>query len=414
MKADCERYFRRLRLKVHFHDREDASITPDNDPFAKYENKTSTWTPPDGQFSAVDHYIDRCRRSINSRNYTRPIVLSNLPQEEKQALQDLRRRTDIIIKPADKGGAVVVWSRDLYNQEAHRQLSDNRFYLHLDADPTRDDQKIVEDTIRAMIATCELPPTAQHLVVSTPRTSRFYMLPKIHKPNSPGRPIVSACCCPTENIAAYLDEVMAPLVSCLPTYVKDTNDALRIFDTFTFDSSNDNPRFLFTMDIKSLYTVVPNNGGLQALSYFFDQRANKEPPTHTLKRLAELVLTLNAFSFKGEYSGNTRVYSDDADFTNRAAEMKEYFRARGHPDELVNNNLRNVPTARSSLLKSTPTSHDESTNTKVPLVLTYNPFNVGTRRILLDNFSILCSDPEARRIFPRTPAGIISARAKPR
>ena len=99
-----------------------------------------------------------------------------------------------------------------YNQEAHRQLSDNRFYLPLDADPTRDDQKIVKDTIRAMIATCELPPTAQHLVVFTPRTSRFYMLPKIHKSNSPGRPIVSACCCPTENIAAYLDEVMAPLV----------------------------------------------------------------------------------------------------------------------------------------------------------------------------------------------------------
>ena len=53
--------------------------------------------------------------------------------------------------------------------------------------------------------------------------------------------------------------------------------------------------------IKSLYTVIPNNGGLQALSHFFDQRANKEPPTHTLARLAELVLTLNAFSFNGEY-----------------------------------------------------------------------------------------------------------------
>ena len=386
-----------------------------------------------------------------------------------------------------------------------------------------------------MIATCELPPTAQHLVVSTPRTSRFYMLPKMHKPNSPGRPIVSACCCPTENIAAYLDELMAPLVKCLPTYVKDTNDALKTFDTFTFDSSNDNPRFLFTMDIKSLYTVIPNNGGLQALSHFFDQRANKEPPTHTLTRLAELVLTLNAFSFNGEYyrqiggvamgrkmgpsyaclyvgyieeqirasytgfvpqllkrciddvvgcaqctrydleqyidyvsnfhpalqftstiselelpfldikvsingeklqtsvhyketdthnylhysslhldhcKGSIpysqflrlrRICSDDAVFTNRAAEMKEYFQARGYPNELVNNNLRKVPTARSSLLKSTPASSDESTNTKVPLVLTYNPFNVGTRRILLDNFNILSSDPEARRIFPEPP-----------
>ena len=87
-------------------------------------------------------------------------------------------------------------------------------------------------------------------------------------------------------------------------------------------------------------------------------------------------------------------------FSNRATEMKEYFRARGYPDELVSNHLRKVPTTCSSLLKSTPTSYDDSTNTKVPLVLTYNPFNVGIRRILLDNFNILSSDPEARRIFP--------------
>ena len=82
---------------------------------------------------------------------------------------------------------------------------------------------------------------------------------------------MSACCCPTENIAVYLDEVMAPLVRCLPIYIKDTNDALKILDTFTFDSSNDNPRFLFTIDIKSLYSVIPSSGGLQALSHFFVQ-----------------------------------------------------------------------------------------------------------------------------------------------
>ena len=56
------------------------------------------------------------------------------------------------------------------------------------------------------------------------------------------------------------------------------------------------------MDIKSLYTVIsPSNGELQELSHFFDQRANKEPPSHTLTRLAQLVLTLNPFSFNEEY-----------------------------------------------------------------------------------------------------------------
>ena len=99
---------------------------------------------------------------------------------------------------------------------------------------------------------------------------------------------------------------MAPFVKNLPTYVKDTNHALRIFDSFNFDESDARPRFLFTMDIKSLYTVIPNNGGLEALTYYLDQRTIKEPPTHTLTRLAELVLTLNAFLTGRRHDGDRR------------------------------------------------------------------------------------------------------------
>lgn len=34
-------------------DHEDASIKPDNDPITKFDTKTSTWTPPDGQFQPL-------------------------------------------------------------------------------------------------------------------------------------------------------------------------------------------------------------------------------------------------------------------------------------------------------------------------------------------------------------------------
>ncbi|KAK3736115.1 hypothetical protein QZH41_013536, partial [Actinostola sp. cb2023] len=299
VKADCEKFYRRLRLKAHFHGQDNE---PTDDPFAKFNNKISTWTPPQGEFSAIDHYIDRCRRIVNSINFKRPVKVTNLTEEEKTALKHLRQRKDIVIKPADKGGAVVVWSRPLYIQEANRQLSDARFYQHLSHDPLKEYQKTIKSVVNEMIANVELPPSAKHLIVTSARTSRFYLLPKIHKPNNPGRPIVSACNCPTQDISAFLDEIMAPFVKSLPSYVKDTNDALNIFDAFRFNSNNSNTagRFLFTMDIKSLYTVIPNDGGLQALTYYLDQRLVKEPPTHTLTRLAELVLTLNAFSFNGQ------------------------------------------------------------------------------------------------------------------
>ena len=63
--------------------------------------------------------------------------------------------------------------------------------------------------------------------------------------------------------------------------------------------------FVFTMDNKSLYTVIPNNDGLLALQHFLNKQPVQEPPSHTLVRLAELVLTLNSFSFNGDYFQQT-------------------------------------------------------------------------------------------------------------
>ena len=120
------------------------------------------------------------------------------------------------------------------------------------------------------------------LLATTPQTSRFYLLPKIQKPGTPGGPIVLACKCPTENIAAFLDEVMSPLVANLTTYVKDTNHTLEIVNSFDFNNLHRNQCFLFTMDLKSLYTVIPNDSGLEALAYFLNKRPVLEPTISTL------------------------------------------------------------------------------------------------------------------------------------
>jgi len=115
------------------------------------------------------------------------------------------------------------------------------------------------------------------------------MLPKIHKVGNPGRPVVSGCNCPT---FAYLDSVIDPLVKQPPTYVKDKNHTLQILDPFTFSGPN---RYLFTMDIMSLYTIIPNKDGLQAFKYHPNLRLMQQPPTGTLVRLAEIVSNLNSF-----------------------------------------------------------------------------------------------------------------------
>ena len=190
----------------------------------------------------------------------------------------------------------------MYDAEAHRQLCDGRFYERLDHDPVKEYQQVLKSAVKQMIQANELPASAKNLILQTPRTSRFYLLPKVHKENNPGGPIVSACNCPTENIASYLDMVMSPLVCNLKTHVKDTNHALQIFRTLQFAHDDARERFLYTMDIKSVYTVIPHNSGLETLTeYFLNKRPVLDPPTATLTRLAELVLTLNAFSFNNEF-----------------------------------------------------------------------------------------------------------------
>ena len=66
------------------------------------------------------------------------------------------------MKPADKGGAVVVWARDLYLQEAERHLSDTNFYQKLDHDHTTENNEKVIGVVKEAISKGELPAMASN------------------------------------------------------------------------------------------------------------------------------------------------------------------------------------------------------------------------------------------------------------
>ena len=51
------------------------------------------------------------------------------------------------------------------------------------------------------------------------------------------------------------------LVENLPRYVKDTNHMLDIVESFRFSGTSS---YVFAMDIRSLYIVIPNNDDLLA------------------------------------------------------------------------------------------------------------------------------------------------------
>jgi len=77
---------------------------------------------------------------------------------------------------------------------------------------------------------------------------------------------------------------------------------LPIANSFRFPGTSN---YVYTIDVKSLYTVVHNDDALLALMHFLNKRPVLQPPNQTLVRLAELVLTLNIFSFNGNFYRQT-------------------------------------------------------------------------------------------------------------
>jgi len=60
----------------------------------------------------------------------------NLSRQELQALTDLKRNSDIMILPANKGRATVILDKVEYEEKVRQMLSDEKTYEKLKRDPT--------------------------------------------------------------------------------------------------------------------------------------------------------------------------------------------------------------------------------------------------------------------------------------
>ena len=285
LKEELESFGRRLRLMWHYRNEEGGGEI-------NIFRKKSTFNPK-GKDAAIEMYLSRLEEEILALDTK--LTYSNITREEKQALNDLRNDTSIIIKGADKGSAVVVWDRDDYLKEAEKQLSDKDVYEEV----TGDYISPLINKIKYHITNVRLrgdvnSETLEYFMVNNPRIGRFYLLPKIHKRlfDVPGRPVISNCSFYTENISAFVDHYLQPLARKVKSYIKDTNDFLLKLKNLS-DLPDD--FLLCTIDVVGLYPNIPHEDGLTALRRKLDARENKDISTDSLMELAECVLKNNVF-----------------------------------------------------------------------------------------------------------------------
>ena len=159
-----------------------------------------------------------------------------------------------------------------------------------------------------------------YLVNFEVKTSNFYGLPKVHKSKQIQdgiqdadsfyiklprptdlklRPIVAGPCCPTQRLSNLLDIILKPLCKLVPSFVKDDMDFLRHIP----DTVEENT-LLVSFDVTSLYTNIPHNLGLEAISYWIDRHRSEIQPRFSKDFIIEglkIVLENNHFFFDNRY-----------------------------------------------------------------------------------------------------------------
>lgn len=97
----------------------------------------------------------------------------------------------------------------------------------------------------------------------------------------------------TENISSYEDHWLQPLVKTLPGYTRDFVNTHK-----TLDISHGNVQ-LVTLDVQSLYTSIPHDGGIEAVRDLLNQSSETEKPSRDCTvNLTEVILKNNHFCFQ--------------------------------------------------------------------------------------------------------------------
>jgi hypothetical protein len=143
IRRDLDRFHRSLKLNVFFSEKREFSRP--NTPFGgnndqadeedhtgppPYQdrsfNERSIWEPTQNPLS-LEAFALVNELKLAQLKPTCP-KRQNITKAERKAIKELSNNKDIVIKPADKGGATVILNTTDYITEGLRQLSDPHFY----------------------------------------------------------------------------------------------------------------------------------------------------------------------------------------------------------------------------------------------------------------------------------------------
>ena len=299
---DTHKFVRTLNLKKYFLSHPVTSSMKSTIVATKVDSGLKNKSLFNPQISN-NHFIEVFKQLVLKDIEELPVKKGVNPRYIKEGIESLEDKKNVVIRPADKGGGVVVLDKEFYCTQLSNMLSDTSTYRKLASDPTEPYKVQLDPLVDWGYHTGALNlKEKKYLAPSACRIPVIYTLPKIHKNEiiPPARPIVNGIGSVTARLGEYLDRFLQLSVCTTKAYLKDTTDLLQSLDKVSIRPETD--IFLVTADVASLYTIIQHDDAALALNWALSRR---DDIPHTQKKfmghVLEFCMSHNYFWFDGSF-----------------------------------------------------------------------------------------------------------------
>lgn len=235
--------------------------------------------------------VDKIQKSVVSKSSQ---IDNNVIRKIKQTLKE----KDFIITKADKSNCVVVMDRSSYVKKTREFLKGPDFKV-VNRNPTTSFNNKLKSTIKSCTHTFPSNTMlSKTLITSNPQTPRLYSLPKIHKTDTPVRPIVAFVNSPAHKLSKWLNQFMIRNLNFTPRFtVKNSLDLISKIKNITPPIGSR----LVSFDVKNLFPSIPTQECLKVAKTLLTLSDLSDESVDEIFSLLSLTLSQNFFQFDSTF-----------------------------------------------------------------------------------------------------------------
>ncbi|UYV67704.1 hypothetical protein LAZ67_5001653 [Cordylochernes scorpioides] len=194
--------------------------------------------------------------------------------------------------------SVVILNTEDYINRMKTHLNNTEFFIKIEPQEASKSITAFKKSIHQLLKTQIIDQSLKKQILENPGTHPYiYGLPKIHKKNTPLRPIVAYNQSPAYFLSKHLANRLSEITKNLPYIVKNPEEILQKMKNFKLKADHR----IVSYDVKDLYTSLPHDLIMDSLQTILIKHKEAYPDHLAILKLTKICLKSTTVKFTGEY-----------------------------------------------------------------------------------------------------------------